>query len=140
METVEDDDGTRYVLCKRASDAWLVRDPATGEERYREPAQLTVVEDASPLSTTATGVPEPVRRVVSAVPTDRALGLVVHVVDDGPVGVREVLAETTLCESDLHGLLGELVAADLLAETRVAGERGYEATEDATLAVAHLRE
>lgn len=140
METVEDADGARYVLCKRSRDAWLVRDPATGEETYRDPAELTVVDGAAPLATAAAGVPEQVRRVIRAVPNDRALGLVVTVVDDGPIGVRELLGETTLCESDLHGLLGELVAAELLAETSVGGERGYEPTEAARRAVEHLRE
>jgi len=139
METVEDEEGTRYVLSKRSRDAWLVRDPTTGEEAYRDPTDLAVVEDAGPLATAAVGVPEPVRRLLTAVRTDRALGLVVHAVDDGPVGVRELLDETTLCESDLHGLLGELVAAELLVETEVAGERGYEATEDARRAVEALR-
>lgn len=139
METVEDADGRRYVLAKRSGDAWLVRDPATGEETYRDPGELSVLEGVTPLSTAAAGVPRPVRRLLVAVPNERALGLVVHAVDAGPVGVRELLGTTTLCESDLHGLLAELVAAALLVETEVAGERGYEATEDARRAVELLR-
>lgn len=139
MQPVEDDDGRRYVLRKASSDAWLVVDPESGEASYRDPEALTRVESAGPLATAAGGVPEAVRRLLVAVPDERALGLVIAVVDGGPVGVRDLLAETTLCESDLHGLLAELVAADLLSETRVAGERGYEATADAELAVARLR-
>lgn len=141
MQPVEDDAGDRYLLLKRTSDGWLVRDPVTGAETYRDPGDLVVVddEDAAPLATAASGVPAPVRRVLSAVPDERALGLLVLVVDEGPLSVRDLLARTTLCESDLHGRLAELVAADLLAEARVAGERGYEATEGGRRGVELLR-
>lgn len=140
MKTVEDPSGDRYLLVKRAADSWLVRDPASGTEDYRDPAELSVVEGAAPLSTAASGVPEPLRRTLTAVPDERALGLLVLVVDRGPVGVRELLGTGTLCESDLHGRLTELVAADLLEETSIAGERAYEASEAGRAAVARLRE
>jgi hypothetical protein len=140
MDTVEDEAGNRYVLRKRSSDAWLVRDPASGETAYRDPATLTVVESADPLATAAAGIPPAVRILLTAVPNERVLGLVATVVDRDAVGVRTLLDETTLCESDLHGAIAELFAAGLLAETTVAGERGYEATELARGAVEHLRE
>lgn len=139
MDTVEDETGRRFVLQKRSSDAWLVRDPDTGETEYRDPADLMIVDDADSLSTAAGGISPAVRTLLTAVPNDRILGLVVTVVDREAVGVRTLLDETTLCESDLHGALAELVAAGLLEETTVAGERGYAATQLAVDAVEQLR-
>jgi len=140
MNTVEDENGRRFVLRKRSSDAWLVRDPATGEESFRDPSDLTLVTEADALATAADGIPPAVRTLLSAVPNERVLGLVITIVDREAVGVRSLLAETTLCESDLHGAIAELVAAGLLAETTVAGERGYEATNLARDSIEQLRE
>jgi hypothetical protein len=139
MRTVRDDEGRRYLLVKRSSESSLVRDPDTGEERYVPNADLTVDAEASALSTAAEAVPDPVRRVLTATPNDRALGLLVELVDRGPTGVRTLLDAYDLCESDLHGLLAEFRAAGLIDEARVAGERGYEATEATRDAVARLR-
>ncbi|PSQ15122.1 hypothetical protein BRD00_15305 [Halobacteriales archaeon QS_8_69_26] len=139
MQTVRDGDGRRYLLVKRSGESSLVRDPATGEERYVPNDRLETVED-SPLSAAAGSVPGPTRRAVLAAHDERALGLLVEVVDRGPVGVRTLLADYDLCESDLHGLLAEFRAAGLIAETRVAGERGYEATADGERAVERLRD
>lgn len=139
MRTVRDAEGHRYLLVKRSDGSSLVRDPDTGAERYLPNADLTVEADASPLSTAADAVPASVRRVLAATPNDRALGLLVELADRGPVGVRTLLDAYDLCESDLHGLLAEFRAAGLIAETRVAGERGYEATGMTRDAVARLR-
>jgi len=139
MRTVRDDEGERYLLVKRSTESSLVRDPDTGTERYLPNADLTVEDEVSALATAAEAVPASVRRVLTAVPNDRALGLLVEFVDRGPVGVRTLLDTYDLCESDLHGLLAELRAAGLIDETRVAGERGYEATETTVDAIAHLR-
>jgi len=138
MRTVRDDEGREYLLVKRSSESSLVRDPATGAERYVPNGELVVGDDA-PLSTAAGAVSAPVRRVLTATPNDRALGLLVELVDRGPVGVRTLLDGYDLCESDLHGLLAEFRAAGLVEEARVAGERGYDATETACEAVARLR-
>lgn len=140
MQPVEDESGRRFLLEKRSSESWLLLDPETGETCYRDPETLTVLDDASPLEAVAAGaVADPVRRLVLAARSDRTLGLVIAVVDRGPIAVRTLLAETTLCESDLHGQLAELVAAGLFEDVRVAGERGYAATDDATRAVRQLR-
>jgi hypothetical protein len=140
MRTVRSDDGRRYLLVKQSSGSSLVRDPQTGAERYVENDRLETVEGESPLAAAAGAVAPPVRRVVTAVHDDRSLGLLVEVVDRGPTPVRELLGAYDLCESDLHGLLAEFRAAGLVAETSVAGERGYEATETAQRAVGALRE
>ncbi|GAB6862371.1 hypothetical protein ACFR97_10865 [Haloplanus litoreus] len=140
MRTVRDDEGDRYLLLKRSAESSLVRDPETGTERYVPNADLRVDDEASPLVTAAGAVPASVRRVLTATPNERALGLLVELVDRGPLAVRTLLDAYDLCESDLHGLLAEFRAAGLLAEARIAGERGYEATETTCEAVDHLRD
>lgn len=124
MQTVETADGTRYLLLKRSSESSLVRDPETGEERYVSNDSLERI-DRSPLETAAVGVPAPVRRLVTSVPDSRALGLLLEIDSRGPMSVRALLTEYDLCESDLHGLIGEFRAAGLIEETDVDGERGY---------------
>ncbi|WP_136588532.1 DUF7346 family protein [Salinigranum halophilum] len=139
MRTVRDTDGARYLLVKRSSDATLVRDPETGAEQYLPNDELTEAEGVSALTVAASGVPESVRRVVTAAHTEDALGLLVELVDRGPLPVRDLLSAYDLCESDLHGLLAEFRAAGLIRERDAAGERGYEATETTREAVAALR-
>jgi hypothetical protein len=139
MRTVRDGTGKRYLLVKESGDTSVVRDPETGSESYRDNADLEVVEGESPLVTAAAAVPAPVRRVLAAAHDDRSLGLLVELVARGPVPVRDLLDAYDLCESDLHGILAEFRAAGLIDEARVAGERGYDATETAREAVAVLR-
>jgi len=139
VRTVEDGSGTQYVLLKRSGDSSLVRDPATGEERYVENETLSAVEGESPLETAARAVPDPTRRVLRAAHSDRALGLLVELDERGAVPVRDLLGSYDLCESDLHGLLAEFTAAGLVTETRVVGERGYELTDAAREGLTALR-
>ncbi len=139
MQTVRDASGDRYLLVKRSGESSLVRDPDTGEERYLPNEDLRPDAGESPLTTAAGGVPEPVRRVVTAVPDEPTLGLLVELVDRGPLPVVSLLDAYDMCESDLHGRLAEFRAAGLVAEARVAGERGYDATDRAREAVAALR-
>lgn len=140
MRTVRDEQGKEYLLVKASGESSLVRDPTTGDEQYLSNEGLEPAEGVEPLTAAAGGVPKPVRRVLTAVHDERALGLLIELVDRGPLPVVELLSAYELCESDLHGLLGEFRAAGLLAETTVAGERGYEATDVARTAVATLRE
>ena len=138
MQTVRDAAGDRYLLVKRSAESSRIRDPDTGEEEYRPNDALTFEAEA-PLSVRAAAVPESVRRVVTAAHDDRSLGLLIELVDRGPLSAVELLSTTDLCESDLHGLLTELRAAELAVETSVHGERGYDATETARRAAASLR-
>ena len=140
MRTVRDPEGGRYVLLKESEESSLVRDPETGERFHLSSDDLEPVDGTSPLVTAARGVPSPVRRVLSAVPEERALGLLFEIDAQGPVGVRSLLDGTDLCESDLHGLLAEFRAAELVEETRVGGNRGYETTALAERALEYLRE
>lgn len=140
MRTVEDAEGRRYVLLKRSGDSSRVRDPTTGEERHVPNEELSAVEGESPLETAARAVPESTRRVLRAVHSDRALGLLVELDERGPVAVRDLMGSYDLCESDLHGLLAEFTAAGLVTEARVVGQRGYELTDVAREGLAALRE
>ncbi|WP_418281347.1 DUF7346 family protein [Halorubrum sp. DTA98] len=139
MQTVRDADGATYLLVKRSEESSRVRDPATGAERYVDNAELTVVDGASALATAAAGVPESLRRTIRAVHDDRALGLLVVIVDEGPLSVLGLMDRVDLCESDLHGRLAEFRAAGLIDETEVSGRRGYEATAIAEDGVRLLR-
>lgn len=123
---------------KSSGDSSLVRDPETGEERYVPNDELTVTGD-SPLVVAASAVPEPQRRLLTAVHSERVLGLIVELDARGPLSAREILGRYDLCESDLHGRLTELRAAGLVREADVHGERGYAATELASEALETLR-
>src|SRR6056297_3597334 len=103
MRTVRGTDGTAYLLLKRSSESSRVRDPETGEERYVPNADLEVIDEASPLSTAAGAIDEPVRQLIRAVHDDETLGLLVELVDRGPLAAITVLDAYDLCESDLHG-------------------------------------
>ena len=140
MRTVRDDSGKRYVLLKESGESSLVRDPDSGETGYVENDSLDAVDGESPLETAASGVPGPVRRVLTAVHDEAGLGLLADLADRGPVAVRDMLGAYDQCESDLHGRLTELRAAGLIEEATIAGERGYDATDEAREALAALRE
>jgi len=110
---------------------------------HRDPEPATESDHRDPRSTPTPDhrdVPDPARRVLSAAHDDRSLGLLVELVDRGPVAVRSLASDYDLCESDLHGLLAEFSAAGLIEETTIAGERGYEPTEVAVEGIDHLRE
>ncbi|WP_281196142.1 hypothetical protein [Halorubrum sp. F4] len=139
MQTVRDADGDTYLLVKRSGDSSRILDPETGEERYVANDALEVVAGESPLATAARGVPEPVRRTIRAVHDDRTLGLLVEIVDRGPLSILELGDAYDMCESDLHGRLAEFRVAGLIEEADVAGRRGYAATTTAEEAVRLLR-
>lgn len=139
MRTVRDESGKRYLLLKRSREASLVRDPESGEHRYLDNARIEPADGEPPLVTAARAVPDPVRRVLTAVRDERTLGLLTEVDERGPIGVRELLDLDDRCESDLHGVLAELTAAGLIEEVRVVGERGYDVTETGEEALDQLR-
>jgi len=133
-----DHDGDSYLLVKRSGESSLVRDPETREERYLPNEELTATGEP-PLVVAARRVPEPARRVLTAVPSERALGVLVELEANGPMAVRTVLGAYDLCESDLHGLFGELRAAGLVEATDVDGRRGYRLTDRGREGLASLR-
>ncbi|WP_290819475.1 hypothetical protein [Halovivax sp.] len=139
MKTVRDDDGNRYVLLKRSGDASLVRDPTTGNECYVGNDRLETVDGASTFETAAAAVSEPVRRLLESVSDARSLGLLLELDDRGSLPVRTILTETERCESELNGVLASLVAADLITEVTVGGERGYAVTDECATALSVLR-
>lgn len=132
---VEDDSGTQYLLLKQSSESSLVRNVETGEREHIPNDELTGLDDTSTLDAILTPVPEDVQTLLSAVHDDRALAVLLELDTEGPMGVRQLLSAYDFCESDLHGLLAELQAAQLIEETTVAGERGYAATDSAATAL-----
>ena len=139
MRTVRDDEGRRYHLLQESTDSSLVRDVDTGETRYLENDRLELESGESPLETAAHSVPEPARRVLTAVRDERSLGLLVELVDRGPLPVRTLLTAYDYCESDLHALLVEFQYAGLVEERSVGDERGYGATTVAQEGVSTIR-
>ena len=138
MRTVETPDGERLLLLSTTNGTATVRDPATGTERTVDAESVETVEE-SPLAVAAGGVPESVRRALTAVHDEHTLGVLVTLVDDGPTAVVDLLSDSGLCESEFNGVFAELRAAGLVAECDVAGTRGYEATDTAERAVKILR-
>lgn len=136
--TVEDSDGTRYLLLKRSTEASLVRNPETGTRKHLPNEELSVVEDVPTTETVLAGIPDAVVSLLTAVHDERALALLVELDEEGPMSVRQLLSVYDFCESDLHGMVAELRAAGLVTETTVAGERGYETTARASEALAAL--
>jgi hypothetical protein len=90
-----------------------------------------------PLATT--DLPDGVVTLVAAVPDEHALALLLELDAEGPIAVRTLLAQTDLCESDLHGRLAELQAGGLIEERQIVGERGYATTDTASDALAQLK-
>ncbi|WP_049923010.1 DUF7346 family protein [Halopiger djelfimassiliensis] len=139
MKTVQDDTGRRYLLLKQSEHASLVRDPRTGNECYVQNDRLESVDDVGALETAAHTVSTPVRTLVSNVHDEETLGLLVELADRGPLGVRTLLDRYDLCESDLHGRLTVLSAADLIEAVETAGERSYRLTETGETALETIR-
>jgi len=137
--TVEDGDGTRYLLLKRSAESSLVRDAETGERLHLPNEELDTIEDATTVDTVLRSIPEELVSLVTAVHDERALALLFELDEEGPMSVRTLLSAYDFCESDLHGLVAELRAAGLIAETTVHGERGYETTGTASEALDSLR-
>ncbi|MFC7204260.1 hypothetical protein ACFQJC_12105 [Haloferax namakaokahaiae] len=139
MRTVRGPDGRTYLLIKQSSDSSRVRDPETGDEQYFPNDELDAISGESPLETAAHGIDAPVRTILTAVPNERALGLLVELVDRGEVPILDLLDSYDLCESDLHGLLVEFKLAGLIEEVELYGERGYAATAVAKEGIERLR-
>ena len=139
MRTVRDSEGDRYLLVKQSDDSSLVRDPDSGAERYIANSDLDIVAEESPLATAAAGIDPAVRRLLTATYDDQSLGLLVELVDRGPLSTVALLDSYDLCESDLHGLLTEFRAAGLVTEADSRGQRGYDATDRADDAIRNLR-
>lgn len=126
-------EGDRYFLLKRSASSSLVYDPEASARRYVPNDELRVVEasqsgrSAASLEDSRT-FEEPLRSIAD----EATLALLVELEIEGPTPAVELLARTELCESDLHGILGELRAAQLVVETDLPGGRGYRTTTRAS--------
>lgn len=139
MRIVRDGTGARLYVVKENHDATLVHDPATGTDRFVPNDDLDPVDGETFLEAAAASVPANIRTAVTAIRDDRGLGFIAWLVDTGPKRIVDILEETDLCESDVHGLTGEFRAAGFIEPTTVAGEPGYEATDRARDVLATLR-
>ncbi len=139
VQTVRDEEGTEYLLVKQSGESSRVRDPETGTEQYLPNDRLTSVGGSAQLETAAASVPSATQRVMMAVRDTRSLGLLIEIVNEGPLSVIDLLNAYDLCESELHGLVGEFRAAGLLEEAHVHGRRGYDATSLAREAIAEMQ-
>ncbi|MFB6362329.1 MAG: hypothetical protein ABEH59_13540 [Halobacteriales archaeon] len=139
MRTVEDEAGQRYLLLKRSRSASLVRDLDSGEQQHLPTDELTVVEDESPLASAAQAVPEPARRLVTAVRDERTLGLLVALESADGLSARRLLGAEDYCETDLNGLVNELQSAGVVKRATVDGEDGYRLTDSADAVLGSLQ-
>jgi len=135
MDTARDASGRRYLLLERSAESSRVRDPRTGEERSVSNDDLELVAESA-LEAVGRAVPSVVRHELGGVRDDRTIGLLREIGTREPVGVVTLLDAYDLCESDLHGTVGELRAAGLIEPADIddpvmAGERGYRTTETA---------
>jgi hypothetical protein len=126
---VRDDAGNRYLLLAASRETCLVRDLATGEERHVANDRLRPAGEP-PLVAAAARLSEDACRELAVTPGERGFGLLCELDRRGPLAVRTLLAEYDLCESDLHGLLGELRVSGAIEPRSIGGERGYALTEE----------
>jgi hypothetical protein len=145
MDIVRDGSGTEFLRLERSAESSRVRDPRTDEELELPNGEIESSE-ASALSVAGWAVPEAIREELGTVGDDRTLGLLWEISGRDPIGVRVLLDEYDLCESELHGMVGELRAAGLIEPAEpaalnpiAASDRGYRTTERARSAFARHR-
>ena len=145
MDTVRDGSGAEFLRLERSAESSRVRDPRTDEE-LELPNDEIESSEASALSVAGRAVPEAIREELGTISDDRTLGLLGEISGREPVGVRILLDEYDLCESELHGMVGELQAAGSIEPVEpatldpiAASDRGYRTTEQARGAFSRYR-
>lgn len=131
MRAVRADQPGLAVVVEESDGRARVRDPETGQE-WTVPAT-----DIEPIEPPGTEVPTATRYVLAAV-DDRALALLL-ILDVEPRRVATLLETTDLCESDIHGVVGDLRAAGLVEPITVEGEPGYRTSPLASTGLEGLR-
>jgi hypothetical protein len=143
MQTVRDADDQVYLLLERGERSCRVRDPVTGTERSvrsetLEAASVPVLRAIGRAASSTIGAR------LNTIVDDRTLGLLCEIRRREPVGVRPLLDDYGLCESDLHGTVGELRAAGLIEPAALdafaLSEAGYRTTSRAHSLLAESRE
>ena len=138
METVEDQEGQRFLRLKRSAESSLVADPTTGRRCYLPNETLTPVERAGDELPLIDSIDPDVRRLVATVRTERTLGLMrLLELTDGLPAIA-VLEQTDWCESELFATVQELEAAGLLRRTEIDGREGYELSDSGQRGLAPL--
>jgi len=140
MRVVRDGAGRINVVRERSDEQRVLVDPATGTERTVSAADVVPVVDEPELELVASALPDPTDSPLASIGDARARGILGVLEAAGPLPATMLLAFESLCESDLHGTVGELRAAGLVAETTVDGHSGYRMTETAARTLADLRD
>lgn len=140
MRLVRDASGRVNVVRSRGTEELTIVDPVTGAERTVSATTVAPVADESELHLVADAIPTPIEPPLATVGDPRALGILGVLEAAGPLPATTMLAFESLCESDLHGIVGELRAAGLVEEAIVDGRRGYRTTQAAEDALAHTRD
>lgn len=120
MVTVEDESGRRYILLKRSRESSLVLDIDTGERSYRPNRTLTTIVDSRP--------PLEEGGWLTEYPHPGARELLSRIDHKDPQRIRDLLANTTLCESELFALIRELELEGVIEQTTIDGEPGVTLT------------
>ena len=138
MTIVEDDIGRRYLVVKRSSSASLLQSLETGERAYHSNDSFESIEEER----FDGDIPEELRTLLAdnAIHFNdyRLLKVVTLLQDGNPVMIRTILAQTTLCESDLFAILRELEIAGLVEEVTIGDERARQLTPTAKAALDQL--
>ncbi|ERG99288.1 MAG: hypothetical protein J07HQX50_00432 [Haloquadratum sp. J07HQX50] len=141
MRLVEDASGNQYELLKQSDESARVRDIDSGTEQYVQVSKLNPVSETgqSELEIVAETVPDDLRCLITGIHTVETLGLLIELVEAESLNGIAMRSLSTCCESELNGLMAELLAAGLAEETRECGERVYQPTAMAESAVEQLR-
>lgn len=140
MRLVRDQSGRAHVVSARDGDHLDIVDPATGRERTVPATDVDPVVDEPELPVLAAALPTDPGSPLDGIGDPRAVGLLGVLEAAGPLPATMLLAFESLCESDLHGIVGELSAAGYVEQTTVDGRSGYRTTAAAERTLAGLRD
>lgn len=133
-------EGDRYLLLKRSMSSSLVYDPDSGDRRYLPNHELDI-SDVSGSGGTGESILNriPDLAPLGSIADDATLEILFEIETNGPLPARELLGRIDRCESDLHGIISELRAAELVTEVDLPGGRGYRTTARASEALDRSR-
>ncbi|MFP4626589.1 MAG: DUF7346 family protein [Natronomonas sp.] len=133
-------EGDRYLLLKRSTSSSLVYDPVSGDRRYLPNHELNI-SDVSGHGGSGESFLNRISELgpLGSITNDATLEILFEIETNGPLPARVLLDRFDRCESDLHGIISELRAAELVTEIDLPGGRGYQTTTRASEALDRLR-
>lgn len=133
-------EGDRYLLLKRSTSSSLVYDPVSGDRRYLPNHELDISDKSGhggSEESLLNRIPE--LGALGSIADDATLEILFEIETNGPLPARDLLGRIDCCESDLHGIISELRAAELVTEIDLPGGRGYQTTARASEALDRSR-